>query len=150
MILAFDFGINCGVAWGGDGEPFGSATRCLRGGKSVGHNLLHFRGILSGLVEHLKPRLVVFEKPFASSGRAKSGQVVPRSMGMAGVVMMAGAANNFPVQGFHISTVRKAFAGHGRATEEQIFEACAKRGFAPLTDHEADAYAVLWYALSKQ
>jgi Holliday junction resolvasome RuvABC endonuclease subunit len=72
-------------------------------------------------------------------------------MGLAAVVEMWAARNNFPrPKRVHSATIKKHVTGNGRATKEDVIKAVNGRllGKAPLIgdDNEADAVALLMYA----
>lgn len=60
------------------------------------------------------------------------------------------AANNVRLEGVGVGTVKKAFTGDGRAQKGAMIAEAKRRGFAPSTDDEADAIAILAYGLNEE
>jgi hypothetical protein len=73
--------------------------------------------------------------------------------GMASVARFVLDCKNIPVREAHVSTVRKAFIGHGNLNSKvaklQVLRMCKALGWSPRNDDEADAGAVWWYACTQ-
>jgi Holliday junction resolvasome RuvABC endonuclease subunit len=50
----------------------------------------------------------------------------------------------------NVSTIKSHWTGKGNAKKEAMIERCKERGFEPQDDNEADAYALLDYALERE
>jgi len=52
-----------------------------------------------------------------------------------------------PYQGVPVGTIKKSATGRGNANKQAMIEAARARGFHPKDDNEADAIAILFWAL---
>ena len=52
-----------------------------------------------------------------------------------------------PYQGVPVGTIKKFIAGKGNADKQAVIDAVRARGFSPADDNEADAIAILLWAL---
>lgn len=50
----------------------------------------------------------------------------------------------------NVSTIKRHWTGSGNAKKEMMIEQCVARGFQPQDDNDADAYALLDFALDQQ
>jgi Holliday junction resolvasome RuvABC endonuclease subunit len=58
--------------------------------------------------------------------------------------------HNIPYQGVPVGTIKKHATGKGNASKEQIIEAMQTQGHAVTDDNEADALALLYWAMAEQ
>lgn len=58
--------------------------------------------------------------------------------------------HNIPYQGVPVGTIKKHATGKGNAGKDEMIEAAVKRGFTPADDNEADALALLCWAVEIQ
>ncbi len=58
--------------------------------------------------------------------------------------------HNIPYQGVPIGTIKKHATGKGNASKEEMIAAAIKRGFTPADDNEADALALLHWAIEQE
>lgn len=58
--------------------------------------------------------------------------------------------HDIPYQGVPVGTIKKHATGKGNANKEQMISAAQARGFAPVDDNEADALALLDWAIQTQ
>lgn len=58
--------------------------------------------------------------------------------------------HNIPYQGVPVGTIKKHATGKGNASKEQIIEAMQAQGHAVTDDNEADALALLYWAMAEQ
>jgi Holliday junction resolvasome RuvABC endonuclease subunit len=56
-------------------------------------------------------------------------------------------ARGLPYQGVPVGTIKRHVAGKGNAPKEAVITAVRNRGFAPADDNEADALALLLWAI---
>jgi Holliday junction resolvasome RuvABC endonuclease subunit len=52
-----------------------------------------------------------------------------------------------PYQGVPVGTIKKHATGKGNATKQAMIDAARARGFSPADDNEADAIAILFWAI---
>jgi len=57
--------------------------------------------------------------------------------------------HNIPYQGVPVGTIKKHATGKGNASKEQMIEAAQLRNHAPVDDNEADALALLYWAVDQ-
>ena len=55
-----------------------------------------------------------------------------------------------PYQGVPVGTIKKFLTGQGNANKQAMIDAARKRGFSPTDDNEADAVAILLWAIETQ
>ena len=55
--------------------------------------------------------------------------------------------HNLPYQGVPVGTIKRHVTGKGNAGKQAVIEAVRARGFSPADDNEADAIAILLWAL---
>lgn len=67
--------------------------------------------------------------------------------GFASVIQSFGEVNKIPYLGISVGTIKKSWTGKGVATKQEMIETARLRGFDPKDDNEADALAILHYAL---
>ncbi len=58
--------------------------------------------------------------------------------------------HNIPYQGVPVGTIKKHATGKGNAAKEEMLAAASRRGYAPIDDNEADALALLHWAVETQ
>ena len=58
-----------------------------------------------------------------------------------------GELRGVPYQGVPVGTIKKRVTGKGNANKQAMIDAARKRGFNPADDNEADAIAILLWAL---
>lgn len=58
--------------------------------------------------------------------------------------------NGIPYQGVGVGTIKKHITGKGNANKEKVIKAVQELGHNPIDDNEADALALLYYAIEKE
>jgi Holliday junction resolvasome RuvABC endonuclease subunit len=58
-------------------------------------------------------------------------------------------ANKIPYQGVPVGTIKRHIAGKGNADKQAVIDAVRRLGFAPADDNEADALALLQWAIAQ-
>ena len=58
--------------------------------------------------------------------------------------------NRIPYQGVPVGTIKRFIAGRGDADKQAVIAAVRRLGFAPVGDDEADALALLHWALARE
>ena len=58
--------------------------------------------------------------------------------------------HQIPYQGVPVGTIKKHATGKGNASKAEMNTAAVKRGFSPVDDNEADALALLHWAIETQ
>ncbi len=113
-----------------------------------GPYFLGFENVVCDLLDRLKPRAVAYEAAIAAHKGGKKGkgegiEAVRRLVGKAAVLEMRCADQDIPCFEIHNGTVKKQFAGNGRAEKSDMVDACILRGWTPPDPNAADAAAVL-------
>ncbi len=58
--------------------------------------------------------------------------------------------HSIPYQGVPVGTIKRHVTGKGNASKDAVIEAVRARGFAPADDNEADAIALLLWAIESR
>ena len=58
--------------------------------------------------------------------------------------------HQIPYQGVPVGTIKKHVTGKGNASKDEMVAAARARGYAPVDDNEADALALLHWAMDQQ
>src|SRR5688572_13329232 len=146
-MLALDLGTQCGWALRTDsGETFSGvqsfAPRRFDGG---GMRYLRFRTWLEELRGQGGVGVCYFEE-------------VRRHMGVdaahvyGGLMATLGAwceTHSIPYEGIPVGTIKKHATGKGNATKEAMLAWARAQGYAPKDDNEADALAILSFAIAR-
>ncbi len=150
-ILGLDFGTKTGAAWGYAGIPPSQVQTetwelPAGGGECVGAFGRELRRLLRDrLVRGVEA--VVFEAPYVATGRDFRGRTVHRpdqlrrAFGCAWECEVTASDHGIAVYEVPPSSLKKSFAGHGRAEKSEMLLAARRRGFTVANDHEADALA---------
>lgn len=149
FILGLDFATKTGVAFGQAGAPASriqTETWSLPsgGGDDVG-------AFMHALRQKLDERLaqgvecVVFESPYIARHKGadnrwhESPDQIRRAYGAAAVCEEVAFSRDVPVFEIVTVTLKKNFAGTGKAKKPDMIVAAQRRGFTVANDHEADA-----------
>lgn len=146
QILALDLGTNTGWAiQRKDGQIY-SGTQNFKPDRFSGGGMmmLKFGNWLetlhqtSGLIE-----LIVFEEV-----RRHAGTTAAHVYGGFLGIMSAWAEKKvIPYQGVPVGTIKRHATGKGNASKEEIVRAIVDHGFSPMDHNEADAIALIRYAI---
>lgn len=113
-----------------------------------GRYFVAFDNIVYGLMERFRPRAVAYEAAIAAHKGGKGGkgegiEAVRRLVGMSAVLDLRCTDQSIHCFEIHNGTVKKQFAGNGRADKPDMVAACHARGWNPPDFNAADAAAVL-------
>lgn len=149
-VMALDLGTQCGWAVATRDGKFLSgsdrfdAARCGGPGK----RWLAFREFLTARAREAGGIQAVYyedvKQPFASNLAART------YCGLLAILEAWAAANNIPLQGVGVGTIKKHATGRGNAKKPEMIAAAQAMGVRVSTDDEADAIALLSYALSQE
>lgn len=146
-ILALDLGTCTGWALQPRaGGPVTSGTQSFKPGRYEGGGMryLRFRGWLNSLRASVEVHAVYFEE-------VRNHKGVDAAHIYGGLLAHLTAwceQNKIPYQGVPVGTIKKSWTGSGNAGKAAMVEAARSRGFQPVDDNEADALAILHYALA--
>lgn len=156
-ILGLDFATKTGVAYGDAGAPparIVTETWALPsgGGDDVGPWMHTLRNLLNDRLMR-GVELIVFEAPYVArhkgpNGWQESPDQIRRAFGAAAICEELAFARGIRVIEVVTSTLKKDFAGHGRADKPAMVRSAKRRGFAVKNDHEADAAACFLHGVS--
>lgn len=145
-ILALDLGTKTGVAvYTKHNKSIKSNTQCFKTTRfeSSDRRFIKFKTYINSLRQLYEIEEVYFEE-------------VRRHRGVDAAHMYGGwkatltawcLENDISYQGVPVGTIKKHATGNGRASKEEMIEAMVKRGHSVKDDNEADALALLYYAL---
>lgn len=147
-ILALDLGTHTGMACQfSDGEIKSEEWLCgIERGESSGMRYLKFQSRLVGqkIIMH-GIDLVVYEKP-----HHRGGAPTEYLLGFATHLQSFCAKRNIEYTTVHTATLKKQTTGNGRASKKDMIKAAEKlTGKDIVSDNEADAVCILYYAKNK-
>ncbi|WP_212743416.1 hypothetical protein [Pelagicola litoralis] len=148
-ILALDLGTTTGWAIRGFDGPITSGTVSFKPGRYDGGGMRYLRFTnwlteidrLSGPIE-----AIYFEEVRRHAG-TDAAHVFG---GLLAVLTSWGELRGVPYQGVPVGTIKKFLTGLGNANKQAMIDAARKRGFSPTDDNEADAIAILLWAIETQ
>lgn len=161
MFLALDIATNTGACWGaGDDLPRLDSFRLPSTGEDVGRFLCAYEDRLRGLLDRVKPTILVFEAPVLP--RAKFNKITKRVeggvslmttrklQGLAGVTEMVAHRQGLPCHEVQPAEAKQALTGKGNAKKPAMVADCRAFGLSPktyiqdggLASDEADAFGV--------
>jgi hypothetical protein len=145
-ILALDLGSSTGWALRGADGAITSGVQQFRPNRFEGGGMafLRFNHWLSELAESSGPITAVFFEEV----RAHAGTLAAHVYGGFLAHLEAWAEfRDVPYQGVPVGTIKRYIAGKGNADKRAVINAVKARGFAPADDNEADAIAILLWAI---
>ena len=148
-ILALDLGTSTGLALRSAEGLITSGTASFRPGRYDGGGMRYLRFTnwlteidrLSGPIE-----AIYFEEVRRHAG-TDAAHVFG---GLLAVLTSWGELRGVPYQGVPVGTIKKFLTGQGNANKQAMIDAARKRGFSPTDDNEADAIAILLWAIETQ
>jgi hypothetical protein len=148
VLLALDLGQRTGWAARSRDGAIASGVHEFRPGRFEGGGMiwLRFRAWLQEIDETAGGvGVVVFEEVVAHRGVAASHCYA----GFLAHLTAWAEANKIPYQGVPVGTIKWHIAGKGNADKVAVMAAVRKLGFAPADDNEADALALLDWAIAQ-
>jgi len=145
-ILALDLGSNTGWALRASDERIQSGTVSFRPSRYDGGGMryLRFRGWLERLATDVGDlRAVHFEEVHRHLGTDASHVYG----GLLATLTAWCEEHQIPYQGVPVGTIKRFIAGKGNADKDAVIAAVRARGFTPADDNEADAIAILLWAI---
>ena len=146
-ILALDLGQNTGWALRTADGLITSGTVQFRPGRFEGGGMvyLRFRAWLQELDETSGGIGAVF---FEEVRRHLGTAAAHLYGGWLAILSTWCEGHGVPYQGVPVGTIKRHATGNGNAGKDEVIAAMRARGFAPADDNEADALALLFFALS--
>ncbi len=146
QILALDLGTKTGWALRSKSGQIYSGTQIFKTDRfsSGGMPLLNFWNWLNNLHETSSHYdLIVFEEVRRHAGTTAAHVYG----GFLGQMSAWAEKHKVPYQGVPVGTIKKHVTGKGNASKEEVVRAMVDRGFSPMDDNEADALALIRYAV---
>ncbi|MBF0308110.1 MAG: hypothetical protein HQL56_01090 [Magnetococcales bacterium] len=146
-ILALDLGTNTGWAIRHSDGSIVSGTNKFAPGRFEGGGMsfLRFRAWLNGVAEAGKIDRVTFEEV-----RRHIGTTAAHVYGGFLATLSAWCEERgIPYQGVPVGTIKLHATGKGNAGKDLMIEAMQAKGHAPGDDNEADALAILYWAMEQ-
>lgn len=145
-ILALDLGTTTGWALRGHDGLITSGTASFKPGRYDGGGMryLRFTNWLTELERLSGPIAAIWFEEV----RAHRGTDAAHVFGglMASLTSWA-ELRGVPYEGVPVGTIKKHLTGHGNANKHAMIDAARKHGFSPTDDNEADAIAILLWAI---
>ncbi|MDA9163545.1 hypothetical protein N9N97_01545 [Rickettsiaceae bacterium] len=147
IILALDLGTKTGWAMIDKHTSITSGTECFKVNKfqSTGMVFLKFKRWLT----ELKNRYKHIDYVYFEAVRRHLGTDAAHMYGGFMAHLTAWCEHHdIPYQGVAVGTIKKHIAGKGNASKQEVINAVKLKGFKPIDDNEADALALLDFALT--
>ncbi|MCB1470922.1 MAG: hypothetical protein KDK08_28025 [Rhizobiaceae bacterium] len=143
--LCVDLGTTSGFAVGSSIGHMVSGTWSLKPSRydSDGMRFVKFRQRLNEVLEAYRPEMVFFEEVRRHAG-TDAAHIYG---GLLAVLTEWCETNGIPYSGVSVGTIKKNFTGNGNASKGLMIAECERRGFDPADDNEADAIAILHWAI---
>jgi hypothetical protein len=148
-ILALDFGTTTGWAMRDGTGLITSGTVSFRPSRYDGGGIryLRFRSWLDGFAAHAGPLEAVH---FEEVRRHVGTDAAHVFGGLLATLSAWCEQRGVAYQGVPVGTIKRFIAGKGNAHKEAVIAAVRTRGFTPADDNEADAIAILLWAVETE
>lgn len=145
-ILALDLGTTTGWALRGDDGRIVSGTVSFRPSRYDGGGMryVRFRAWLDQLADDAGAIAAIHYEEVRSHAGTDAAHVFG---GLLATLTAWAEQRSIPYQGAPVGTVKKHATGKGNAGKPAMIAAARARGFSPTDDNEADALAILHWAL---
>jgi hypothetical protein len=145
-ILALDFGQKTGWAVRNTDGAIASGTAEFKPGRFEGGGMIYlrFRAWLQEVDETAGGIGVVYFEEVRFHAGLTAAQV---HGGFLAHLTAWGEANKIPYRGVPVGTIKRHVTGKGNASKEEVIAGVRRLGFDPADDNEADALALLDWAL---
>ncbi len=145
-ILALDFGTSTGWAIRGHDGLITSGTVSLRAGRFDGGGMryLRFNNWLTEIDRLSGPIAAIW---FEEVRRHVGTDAAHVYGGLTATLTAWAELRGIPYQGVPVGTIKRHATGKGNADKDAMVAAARARGFSPADDNEADAIAILHWAI---
>ena len=145
-LLALDLGTTTGWALRTFDGLITSGTASFRNGRFDGGGMRYLR--FTNWLGELDPRCGLKWSIYFEKLRSHAGSEAARVYGGLMATLTAWAElRGIPYQGVPVGTIKRHATGKGNANKDAMIAAARARGFSPGDDNEADAIAILLWAL---
>jgi len=145
-ILALDLGNTTGWALRGHNGLITTGTASFKPGRYDGGGMryLRFTSWLTELDRLSGPILAIWFEEVRRHAGTDAAHVYG---GLMASLTSWGELRGIPYEGVPVGTIKRHATGHGNAPKQAMIEAARARGYRPADDNEADAIAILHWAL---
>jgi crossover junction endodeoxyribonuclease RuvC len=146
-LLALDLGTNTGWALSHKGD-IQSGTISFKDTPfdCKDSKYTKFRRWLDNQKAHFEFEQIVYE-----SVRRHAGTIAAQVYGgFMATLQTFGDKHEIPYEGVPVGTIKKFATGKGNASKEDVIRAMKGRGHEPIDDNEADALALLYWAIAQE
>jgi hypothetical protein len=145
-ILALDLATTTGWALRSPDGRIDSGTVSFRPSRYDGGGIryLRFRGWLEGIANDAGSIGVIHYEEIRRHISTDSAHVYG---GLLATLTSWCEQNSIAYQGVPVGTIKRFIAGKGNADKQAVIAAVRERGFSPIDDNEADAIAILLWAI---
>ena len=148
-VLALDLGTATGWALSDPAGPITSGTMSFRPDRFSrgGMRFLRFKGWLTAIKNAAGGIDAVYLEEVRRHAGTSAAQIYG---GFLAHVSAWCERHSIPYQGVPVGTIKRHITGRGNASKDAVIEAVRARGFAPADDNEADAIALLLWAIESR
>jgi len=145
-VLALDLGTTAGWAMRLADGSIVSGTMTFRPGRYEGGGMRYLR--FRSWLDNLEPGVKAIGTVYFEEVRRHAGTDAAHIYGGFLAHLTAWCElNHIPYQGVPVGTIKRHVAGKGNANKDAVIAAVQARGFNPEDDNEADALAILLWAI---
>ena len=149
VILAIDLGTLTGWALSADDKHITSGSECFKPQRFEGGGMRYLR--FKRWLTEIKQTADTIDAVYFEEVRRHVGVDAAHAYGGFLATLTAWCEHHqIPYQGVPVGTIKKHATGKGNASKDEMIAAIIKRGFTPSDDNEADALALLHWALETQ
>ena len=148
-LLAIDLGLNTGWALRDASGLITSGCRGFKPGRFEGGGMPLLR--FAAWLDELHRITSGLSRVYFEEVRAHKGTAAAHTYGaFLGQLTVWCERQYVPYQGVPVATIKKHATGKGNASKELVIAAMRRLGYAPADDNEADALAILHWALAQE
>ena len=148
-VLALDLGTTTGWAIRGHDGLITTGTTSFRPGRYDGGGMryLRFTSWLTELDRLSGPISAIWYEEVRRHAGTDAAHVYG---GLMASLTSWGELRGIPYQGVPVGTIKRHATGYGNAPKQAMIAAARARGYSPADDNQADAIAILQWALENQ
>jgi Holliday junction resolvasome RuvABC endonuclease subunit len=147
--LALDLGTQTGWALSAIDQPITSGSESFKPQRFEGGGMRYLR--FKRWLTEIKQTVNRIDTVYFEEVRRHVGVDAAHAYGGFLATLTAWCEHHqIPYQGVPVGTIKKHATGKGNASKDEMISAVIKRGFNPADDNEADALALLHWALDTQ
>ncbi len=148
-ILALDLGTTTGWALRGNDGHITSGSESFRPQRFEGGGMRYLR--FGRWISEIQKSVSEFQFLYFEEVRRHAGVDAAHAYGGFLATLTAWCEHHqIPYQGVPVGTIKKYATGKGNASKDEMVAAMQARGHVPTDDNEADALALLYWAIETQ